>query len=512
MDLSKLIESVENIRHHALEEESKMVTKISAVHTLHKDGAKNLIHYLKVRTFDLRALQKDLSALGISSIGHSEGYTLENIQNILTLLHLLNGQNTFDKHTYSASEQSYALLEQKADQLLGRNQNGNRIMVTMPASASEDLFLIRTLLEAGMNIARINTGKDDEETWLSIVENIRKVSDELGTNCKIYMDLGGPKLRTGKVAKMQEDKKKKKKKKKTGILLHIGDTIQLHSAPIAGCPPLYDELDRLIQPAVISISLPSVLDDIKIGQKVWFDDGKIGGVVENKNDGFATIRITYAGLKGSLLQAKKGINLPETEINLPSLTMEDLKVLPFIAKHADLVGYSFVRTADDVLFLQEKLKELNREDIGIVLKVETRITFQNLPAMLLTTMTSPNVGVMIARGDLAVEVGFERISEIQEELLWLCEAAHIPVIWATQVLDNLAKKGQATRAEITDAAMSTRAECAMLNKGPFIVEAVKTLSEINKRMQAHQRKKMATLRPLWVAQGFFTPKEEGTPF
>ena len=111
-------------------------------------------------------------------------------------------------------------------------------------------------------------------------------------------------------------------------------------------------------------------------------------------------------------------------------------------------------------------------------------------------MRSPTVGVMIARGDLAVEVGFDRLAEVQEEIMWACEAGHVPVIWATQVLDTLAKTGQASRAEVTDAAMSVRAECVMLNKGPYIREAIGVLDSILVRMQDHHDKKRSMLRRL----------------
>ena len=130
-----------------------------------------------------------------------------------------------------------------------------------------------------------------------------------------------------------------------------------------------------------------------------------------------------------------------------------------------------------------------RRDLGIVLKIETRRAFEMLPPLLLAAMRGPAVGVMIARGDLAVECGFERLAEVQEEILWLCEAAHVPVIWATQVLESLAKEGVPSRAEITDAAMGERAECVMLNKGPHIVEAVRVLDDILRRMEAHQRRR-----------------------
>src|SRR5690606_31555580 len=133
--------------------------------------------------------------------------------------------------------------------------------------------------------------------------------------------------------------------------------------------------------------------------------------------------------------------------------------LPFACKYADIVGYSFVRTADDVKCLYEELKKNNAENLGVVFKIENQEAFENLPEILIQGMERNKIGVMIARGDLAVEIGFERISEVQNQILWLCEAAHIPVIWATQVLENLAKTGIPTRAEISDAALGVQAEC-----------------------------------------------------
>lgn len=134
-----------------------------------------------------------------------------------------------------------------------------------------------------------------------------------------------------------------------------------------------------------------------------------------------------------------------------------------------------------------------------MLKVETRKGFENLPRMLLAAMRWPCCGVMIARGDLAVECGYERLAEVQEEILSVCEAAHVPVIWATQVLENFARKGVPSRAEISDAVMAHRAECVMLNKGPYIIQAVEALDNILKRMQSHQKKRRPMLRELRLA-------------
>jgi pyruvate kinase len=136
----------------------------------------------------------------------------------------------------------------------------------------------------------------------------------------------------------------------------------------------------------------------------------------------------------------------------------------------------------------------------MILKIETRQAFDQLPSLLLYAMRHPApLGVMIARGDLAIECGWERLAEIQEEILRVCEAAHVPCIWATQVLEELAQHGRPTRAEITDAAMGSRAEGIMLNKGPNIAATIRTLHDIVQRMQQHQHKNRSTFRRLELA-------------
>ena len=194
--------------------------------------------------------------------------------------------------------------------------------------------------------------------------------------------------------------------------------------------------------------------------------------------------------------------MPETDLRIPSLTPDDLKALKFIVQHADIVGFSFVRSDSDVRDLQAELAKLGAKDMAIILKIETRQGFANLPRILLAAMRNHAVGVMIARGDLAIECGYQRLAEVQEEILWICEAAHLPVIWATQVLESLAKSGVPSRSEITDAAMGERAECVMLNKGPYIVDAVRILDDILGRMQSHQEKKRSMLRKLHLASAF----------
>ena len=258
----------------------------------------------------------------------------------------------------------------------------------------------------------------------------------------------------------------------------------------------------MVTPARIGVTLPEFFDSVQLGQPIWFDDGKIGGVISHVGPDQVTVEIQHAKAEGEKLAAEKGINVPETNIKAASLSAEDLKALAFIVKNADLLGYSFVRTEEDVSLLQSRLAELGAGNLGIVLKIETREGFDNLPSLLLAASRSRSVGVMIARGDLAIECGYERLAEAQEEILWISEAAHVPVIWATQVLETLAKTGTPSRSEITDAAMGERAECVMLNKGPYVLEAVRTLDDILGRMQAHQEKKRSMLRKLGVAAGF----------
>ncbi len=286
------------------------------------------------------------------------------------------------------------------------------------------------------------------------------------------------------------------------IVLAPGDILVLTRDPVPGRPARLDRSGRVKRAAHISCTAPEVFGQVRTGEQVWLDDGKIGGLVESASRQRLVLRIVHARPKGEKLRADKGINFPDSRLRLPPLSATDRSNLRAVARHADLIGYSFVQRVSDIETLQKELSVLGASGLGIVLKIETRQAFEHLPELLLTAMRSPRVGVMIARGDLAVECGYERMAEIQEEILWLCEAAHVPVIWATQVLENLSKSGAPTRAEVTDAAMSVRAECVMLNKGPEIVAAVRVLDNILRRMQAHQNKKQSMLRSLSVARNF----------
>jgi len=292
--------------------------------------------------------------------------------------------------------------------------------------------------------------------------------------------------------------------RENALLLKQGDHLRLTKALTPGRAATLDSAGQVLSPARIGCTSPEIFADVRVGEHVWLDDGKLGSVIEQATADYLDLRITHTRAAGDKLRSDKGINFPESALTLPALTDKDIEDLTFVAQYADLVGLSFANQAADIALLHEHLTRLGGKQPAIVIKVETRRGFEQLPAMLLTALKTGGVGVMIARGDLAVECGYERLAEVQEEILWVCEAAHCPVIWATQVLETLAKEGIPSRAEITDAAMGHRAECVMLNKGPHIVKTVHTLDDILQRMEAHQSKKQSMLRELRLAQTFAT--------
>jgi pyruvate kinase len=252
-------------------------------------------------------------------------------------------------------------------------------------------------------------------------------------------------------------------------------------------------------------AVPEILDLLEVDTAVYIDDGKIRTRVVDTQyplpDGQPglLLQVTHASPKGVKLRPEKGLNFPHTILPLSPLTPKDLCDLDFVAAHADIIGYSFVQRPADIQLLQQELhRRLGARSTSpaIVAKIETAIAVSNLPELIIYAAGQQPFGVMIARGDLAVEIGYQRLTEIQEEILWICEAAHVPVIWATQVLESLVKNGAPSRGEMTDAAMAERAECVMLNKGPFIAEAITILDDVLIRMETHQSKKTPQLRAL----------------
>lgn len=440
-------------------------------------SAANLASYLAFRKADLRPLQDKLTALGLSSLGRCEAQVLSSIDAVLASLARIAGIPGQPYPSESDFLAGKILLEERQAAIFGRDPGGprTRIMVTLPTEVATDRALVRRFIAEGADCARINYAHDNAEIWAKMIANVRTASNELGRDVRVSMDLGGPKVRIEKVG---TDAK---------VRLLRGDRFVLTD--------VFSDRPDLIE-AILSHR--ELLDHIEPDSEVWINDGKIGARVIERKGRRAILQVFSAREKGERLKPEKGVNLPGVDIGIPALTEEDIGNLDFVAAHADIVGYSFVQTPQDVRSLIDKLSSRcgSRPLPALMLKIETPLAVRNLARLIVQAGTRMPVVVMIARGDLAVEIGLERLSEMQEEILWLCEAAHVPVVWATQVLDSLVKDGTASRAETTDAAMGQRAECVMLNKGPYVAEAVAFLDRVLRRMDRHQAKKSARLGPL----------------
>ena len=491
MKIEDLIHELKGIYREILELEPRAEAVSKEVHPDFRPSARNLIRYLVLRDHDLRRLHDPLSDLGISSLRTAEGYVLTNLHRVLHLLHLLVDQPWPERKAPSiiGYEHSKSLIRTHSNNLFGRPPgfDMHEIMVTMPEAAATDRELIAQMAGAGMTIARINLSHGETSMWLGMVENIREVSRKTGRDLRIYMDLAGPKLRIGFPPGVRS------------LPIREGAFLELHTSP----PDAVAFEDAIANPdgdtpIPVQLSIPEVMDALKPGDEVFFDDGTIRATVTEATGDAAIVQIRKSFK--SRLKPDKGMNIPDSAMKLPSLTRRDLETLPFISRYADLLGFSFVNSEADVARLYDSLEAMGSDKPGVVFKIENQNAFNRLPMILLEGMKHDRIGVMIARGDLAVELGFDRISEVQNEILWLCEAAHVPVIWATQVLDNLAKKGIATRAEISDAALSIRSECVMLNKGKYILDAISELQTILRRMESHSSKNKNALRPLRIAR------------
>ncbi len=611
-DIEGILGELTVIRANIVSELAMSQKRLDEVHANNRESARNLLHYMVLRRYDLRCLQLRLAKLGLSSLGRAESHVLATVDSVLGVLHCMGQRNwhhVSDEVPVMDFLHGERLLAEHTDALFGSSTLAGkvRIMVTMPSEAADDYFIVHNLLQQGMDCMRINCAHDNAASWLRMIEHLKRAESSLGRSCRVVMDLAGPKLRTGplepgpmvvrifptrdvyghvtapariwltaehfpqqpsspasaclpvpstwldnlcigdrvtftdardekRVLKVVEIKESgcwaeatktayiipgivltnerletvDERDARVGALppgdnfisLKQGDLLVLTRDLKPGCPATYDHNGQLLTPAVIGCTIPEIFDDVRVGESLWFDDGKIRGVVEKVENTHVLVRITQDHMKVLKLRADKGINFPESNLHLSAMTAKDIEDLSFIVQHADIVALSFVNSAQDVALLQQCMENLGRRQLAIVLKIETRRGFENLPDILLTAMRAPSFGVMIARGDLAVECGFERMAEVQEEILWFCEAAHVPVIWATQVLETLAQKGLPSRAEITDAAMGRRAECVMLNKGPYVLNALQVLDNILRRMQSHYAKKSSMLRELHLAHLF----------
>jgi pyruvate kinase len=491
--LDGLALEVDELRAQLLAKEAALSSALNAVHPDNLPSARNLAHYLALRQYDIRDLQLRLARVGLSSLGRSESHVLVTLDRIIAMLALACGNSIPEtKPPPVGFRHGERILRKNARNLFGppHSHRDVRIVVTLPSEAATDPQMVEEFVATGMDCARINCARDDIATWTRMAENVRAASDASGRKCHILVDLGGRKLRTGTIPGG-----------KKYLLLKIGDAFELvrpgKRARTTNATPR------------IRCASPETFDYTQTGQSIWFDDGKLGGTIEEAGSDGILVRVSHAKSGGTKLRPDRGINLPDADITLPAITEKDRADLAGVVTFADVIDLSFAQRESDVLDLYTELDRLGANDVGVILKIETRTGFMNLPQMMLAAMRRRSCGVMIARGDLAVEIGFQRMAEIQEEMLWISEAAHMPTVWATQVLDNLAKEGSLSRAEVTDAAMSGRAEAVMLNKGPFITDAIRTLDDILARMHKHQSKKRALFRALHVGSSLWKEESSG---
>ena len=444
-------------------------------------SAGNLAHYLALRHHDLRDLQRELMRHGLSSLGRLESRVLLTLSTVESALGaLVSGAHTAPDWLPSNEEffRGEMQLHTNTQALLGGEPDGaGRIMVTLPPEAAQDPAFMLEIARRGADVVRLNCAHDGPDTWAAMIDNTRKAGDAVGRRIPVLMDIAGPKFRIGKV------------KRQPGERIVAGDRFRLVADAAAFSSDT--TIEAVCEP-------PDVLDRLTIGTEVSFDDGKLGGVVEESRNGNVLVRVTQTQRKGFKMKPERGLTFPRANLHLDPLTADDLRDLDFVAKHADMIGYSFAQSAADITRMQDELaaRRPDWQRLGIIAKIETAQAVTNLPDIIVRAAGRQPFGVMIARGDLAVAIGFERLAEMQEELLWLCESAHVPVIWATQVLEEMVKSGLPTRGEMTDAAMAGRAECVMLNKGPNVGEAITALRGLLQRMMEHQSKKTARLRAL----------------
>ncbi len=440
----------------------------------------NLHHYLNLRKYDFSQLQDNLTKVGISSFGRSQAHMEASVNVAIEMLSQALGK----EHTYTpprlSYEASHALMDQNAT-IFSTSNDKTKIMITIPSEYDEKWF--ENLANEGVHLFRINTAHDHPDAWKAMAQEIRNVSSE-EKRLKIYVDLAGPKIRTSL-------KKVKKTGKTKKIKVFYGDKVLIHPSTISPSTKEVKHCD-----AVVGCTLENIGSIVSIGDHLFLDDGKIELCIDDIHGENIICTVQTRREEGSKIKDEKGINFPSSTISLNALSDHDKEILPHICEYADIIGISFAQTPQDIYDLITELEKLGKKgDISIVAKIETKQGVQNLPSILETLIEYGNSGIMIARGDLAIEIGFENLAYMQEEILDLCTAAHIPVILATQVLESKMKTNIPSRAEISDVAFAHKAECVMLNKGDYALETIKILTTIFAQMDLIFRKNKLLYNP-----------------
>ncbi len=346
-----------------------------------------------------------------------------------------------------------------SDDLVNGRVIGRTKIVATIGPASSTRVVLRRLIEAGVSVFRLNFSHGTHEEHSAVVSDIRTLSREMGRHVGILQDLCGPKIRVGSLPA-------------DGIDCRLGDEYVLVAEP---SPHGTQEL---------TCSYQRLPDDLKPGETVVFADGTVTMIVIDTAPGRARLKVTLAGR----LRSRQGLNLPGSDLAVESLTEKDLQDLDWTARHAtdvDFVGLSFVRSAQDVARLRQELQARGCR-ARIVVKIEKPQAVQNLDAIVAATDA-----VMVARGDLGVEIAAHRVPSIQKHIIATCNAAHRPVITATQMLNSMEHSNRPTRAEASDVfnAVLDGSDAVMLSGesavGQYPVETVATMRQICSEAEKH---------------------------
>jgi len=325
--------------------------------------------------------------------------------------------------------------------------------------ASESIEKLVALANAGMNVARLNFSHGDFEEHGARIKNIREAAKITGKNIAILLDTKGPEIRTNTM-------------ENGAIELVEGSTVTLSMEEVIGTPEKF------------SITYPGLIQDVHPGSRILLDDGLIGLEVVEINQ--QKREILTKVLNSGTLKNKKGVNVPGVRVNLPGITEKDAKDIVFgIQQDVDYIAASFVRRASDVLEIRELLEENNGETIQIIPKIENQEGVDNIDEIL-----EVSDGLMVARGDLGVEIPAEEVPLVQKDLIKKCNALGKPVITATQMLDSMQRNPRPTRAEASDVANAIfdGTDAIMLSgetaAGTYPVEAVQTMHNIASRAES----------------------------
>lgn len=335
-------------------------------------------------------------------------------------------------------------------------QKKTKIVATLgPATSTKEV--LKAMLDAGTNVFRINFSHADYDDVLERITMIRELNDEFGYNASILADLQGPKLRVGV---MKED-----------VVVHEGDEIVFATGE-----RFEGTKDR------VYMTYKTFPQDAKPGERVLLDDGKlIFEVVSTDNKTEVLTRV----IQGGPLKSKKGVNLPNTNISQPALTKKDIEDALFAIKHeVDWIALSFVRHAEDLMQLEELIRNNSKHKIPIIAKIEKPEAVANIDKIVAYCD-----GLMVARGDLGVEVPAEEVPLIQKQLVLRAKRARIPVIIATQMMETMISSLTPTRAEVNDVANSVMdgADAVMLSGetsvGSYPVQVIKQMASIIKSVE-----------------------------